>query len=150
VLNSNKTPRNATGILSIFFLLLLVFSQCKKEYSYEGGQEASDAVYSIRSDQNSCSGTIGGSYTAGIQMNASNTYTLFVNVVTPGKYSISTQTANGIIFNATGEFINPGDQNITLTASGTPTMVGNFTMTPEILGPSGPVGNGCDFVMAVK
>jgi hypothetical protein len=73
-----------------------------------------------------------------------------VYVAAIGNYAISTQTVDGVVFYATGEFTTLGDQNVTLTASGTPTNVGNFTMTPEIVGPSPLGGKACDFTMAVK
>lgn len=108
------------------------------------------ATYVIQSGQNLCVGSIGGSYTAGTPLNASNTYTLLVYVAAIGNFTISTQTVDGVIFYYSGEFTSLGDQNITLTAYGTPTSVGNFTMSPEIVGPSPLGGNGCDFTMAVK
>jgi hypothetical protein len=108
------------------------------------------ATYVIQSGQNLCIGNIGGSYTAGTPLNASNTYTLLVYVAAVGNFTISTQTADGVVFYYTGEFTTLGDQNVTLVGSGTPTSVGNFTMSPEIVGPAPLGGKGCDFTMAVK
>ncbi len=108
------------------------------------------ATYVIQSGQNLCIGSVGGSYTAGIPLNASNTYTLLVYVATIGNFTISTQTVDGVTFYYTGEFTSLGDQNVTLTGSGTPTSVGNFTMSPEIVGPAPLGGKACDFTMAVK
>ncbi len=108
------------------------------------------ATYVIQSGQNLCVGTVSGSYTAGTPLNGSNTYTLLVYVATVGNYTISTQTVDGVIFYGTGEFTSVGDQNVTLTATGTPTSVGSFTMSPEIIGPAPLGGQTCDFTMAVK
>ena len=108
------------------------------------------ATYVIQSGQNLCVGTVAGSYTAGTPLDASNTYTLLVYVATVGNYTISTQTIDGVIFYGTGEFTSTGDQNVTLTAEGTPTSVGSFTMSPEIVGPAPLGGKGCDFTMDVK
>ena len=108
------------------------------------------ATYVIQSGQNLCIGTVGGSYTAGTPLNASNTYTLLVYVQTPGNFTISTQPVDGVTFYYTGVFTSVGAQNVTLTATGTPTNVGNFTMTPEIVGPAPIGGKACDFTMAVK
>ena len=50
-------------------------------------------------------------------------------VTTVGTYSITTTTANGVTFSATGTFAGTGAQNITLTATGTPTAGGSTTFT---------------------
>jgi uncharacterized protein (TIGR02145 family) len=52
------------------------------------------------------------------------TQTITATVVTAGTYNINAE-ANGIIFNAKGTFINIGDQDVILTAKGSPTVAGN-------------------------
>ena len=108
------------------------------------------ATYVIQSGLNLCVGLISGSYTAGTALNASNTFALNVYVATVGNYTISTQTTDGVNFYATGTFTSLGTQDVTLAGSGTPINVGNFTMTPKIVGPAPLGGAGCDFTMAVK
>lgn len=74
---------------------------------------------------------IAGAYQQGIPLDASNTIQVQVNVTTAGKYSISTNTANGVVFSKTGSFTATGVQTILLTGSGTPVAPGvqNFTVT---------------------
>ncbi len=108
------------------------------------------ATYVIESGLNHCVGNIAGSYTAGTPLNASNTYTLTVYVTVVGNFTISTKTVNGITFYYTGTFTTLGTQMVTLTGYGTPVSVGNFTMTPEIVGPAPLGGQACDFTIAVK
>ena len=56
------------------------------------------------------------------------TQTITANVTTVGTYIIST-TSNGITFAASGTFAGTGNQNIVLTATGTPTAEGSNTFT---------------------
>ena len=108
------------------------------------------AVYSIASGVDHCVGQIAGAYTAGTALNASNTFTLTVYVSVAGVFSISTQPVNGVIFSYTGSFTRLGTNFVTLTGHGTPLSIGNFTLTPEIIG-SAPLGGlSCDFLLAVK
>ena len=74
---------------------------------------------------------IAGAYQQGIALDASNTIQVQVDVTTPGKYTISTNTANGVVFSKTGTFTTTGAQTILLTGSGTPVAPGvqNFTVT---------------------
>ncbi|KAA9041746.1 hypothetical protein FW778_06930 [Ginsengibacter hankyongi] len=74
---------------------------------------------------------IAGAYQQGIPLDASNTIQVQVNVTTAGKYSISTNIANGVVFSKTGSFTATGVQTILLTGSGTPVAPGvqNFTVT---------------------
>jgi hypothetical protein len=108
------------------------------------------ATYSIASGVDHCVGQIAGAYTAGTPLNASNTFTLTVYVSVAGIFSISTQTVNGIVFSYTGRFTRLGTNFVTLTGHGTPTNVGSFTLTPEIIGPAPLGGQSCDFLLPVK
>jgi hypothetical protein len=60
-----------------------------------------------------------------------NTVTIQVDVVSPGTYTISTNTVNGINFSASGTFTVTGTQNVTLTGTGTPAAVMLTTLTPQ-------------------
>ena len=108
------------------------------------------ATYVIESGQNLCVGSAAGSYTAGTPLSAANTYTLEVYVTALGNFTISTQTLNGIYFYYTGTFNSLGNQTVTLTGIGTPSAVGTFTFTPEIIGPAPLGGNACDFSLPVN
>jgi hypothetical protein len=104
----------------------------------------------IASGLDHCVGAIAGAYTAGTAMNASNTYTLTVYVTVVGSFSISTQTVDGVNFSYSGTFTTLGTQWVTLKAKGIPVSIGNFTMTPEIIGPAPLGAKSCDFTMPVK
>ena len=72
-----------------------------------------------------CSGVgINGTYVAGIALNSSNTVVISVNVTVAGTYSVTTSSANGVTFSASGVFLGTGTQNITLTSTDTPTAAG--------------------------
>lgn len=91
---------------------------------------AGTAVFLLNGAPTNCTGAVtNGTYTAGAALAATNTVTLNVTVVTPGSYSVSTNTQNGISFSAAGSFVAPGPQTITLTGTGTPTAAGAFNYT---------------------
>ncbi len=75
--------------------------------------------------------TINGTYSKGIALTTDNTVQAQVIVASPGTYTITTNTVNGIMFSKTGTFTSIGVQNIILTGSGTPTNSGdqNFTLS---------------------
>jgi hypothetical protein len=91
-----------------------------------------------------CSAVINGTYSAGTPLNAlTNTVTISVNVSVIGSYTISTTATNGMTFSATGTFASIGNQNVTLTGSGTPAANINTTI-PVSAGSSS-----CSFVIPV-
>jgi hypothetical protein len=135
----------------VFILIIFLLTNCKKEYSYEGGPVIDlPASYTLVSEGNLCTGNISGAYTAAIPLDADDTYTLTVNVSAPGQYAISTQTVNGITFNHSGTFTSTGMQTVTLSGYGKPGIIGVFTLRPEIIGQHVPGGQGCDFMVGVK
>jgi hypothetical protein len=135
----------------VFILIIFLLADCKKEYSYEGGPVTDlPASYTLLTEGNLCVGNISGAYTAAIPLDASATYTISVNVSSPGHYAISTQTVNGITFNHSGTFTSTGMQTVTLTGYGTPGIVGVFTLRPEIIEEHSPGGQACDFMVGVK
>jgi hypothetical protein len=88
---------------------------------------AGTAVFLLNGAPANCTGAVAnGTYTAGAALTATNTVTLNVTVATPGSYSVSTNTQNGISFSAAGNFTTAGPQTITLTGTGTPTAAGAF------------------------
>lgn len=67
---------------------------------------------------------IGGDYIVGTQMRSTDTMRINVLVTSPGDYSVSTDTVDGISFAAAGRFTAAGNQTITLLATGTPNEAG--------------------------
>jgi hypothetical protein len=55
------------------------------------------------------------------------TQTITANVTRVGSYNISTTAINGITFASIGSYSATGNQDVTLTASGTPSAVGTFS-----------------------
>lgn len=131
-----------TRILVLAILSGLVFSSCEKEYSEEngllpggGGGVGGTAVFSFDGSPGNCvAPVIGGSYQVGTALGASNTVQLAVTVVTPGTYTISTSSANGMSFAGSGSFTTSGAQTVTLTGSGTPSSAVTTAFTPGSTG----------------
>lgn len=88
--------------------------------------------------------TVAGNYNIGTALTASNTVTAQVTIGTPGSYTISTNTVNGMTFSGTGNFTTTGTQNVVLTGTGTPAGSGsqNFTVTYN--------GSSCTFSIPVS
>jgi len=104
----------------------------------------SSAIYTLNGAPSFCSNTtIGGVYLVDIPMNATNTATMQVNVITPGNYSITTDIQNTISFSASGTFTTTGLQLVTLVGTGYPAIRGNFTFT--VLAPT----SSCTFTVAM-
>ena len=78
---------------------------------------------------NCSSATFAGSYNAGVAMTASNTVTISVTITTPGAYNITTDTINGVWFNASGNFPTATTTPLVLTGNGTPVAAGPFIYT---------------------
>jgi len=79
------------------------------------------ATYSLAGSPTSCTGAVvQGTYKIGQNLTSANTAVIQVNVTTPGGYSISTATNNGIQFKRNGIFDNVGNYAVTLYATGTP------------------------------
>lgn len=87
--------------------------------------------------------TINGTYQAGTALTGANTVVLNVNVSTPGSWTITTSSVNGMVFNGSGNFAAAGAQTITLAGSGTPTAAGTFNI-PVTVG-----GATCNFSLTV-
>ncbi|MDQ6755679.1 MAG: hypothetical protein M3004_01975 [Bacteroidota bacterium] len=68
-----------------------------------------------------------GTYTQGVALTSSNTVQVTVTVTTPGTYTISTNTVNGVSFSKSGIFTATGVQNVILNGTGTPTNSGAQT-----------------------
>ncbi len=75
--------------------------------------------------------------TAGVPLNASNSFLISVDVSSIGTYAINTNLENGISFSANGTFSSLGTQSIILTGTGTPINPGSFVYTLQSLGVTG-------------
>lgn len=75
------------------------------------------------------SATFAGSYNAGVPMTSANTVTINVTITTPGAYNITTDTVNGVWFNASGNFPTATTTTLILTGNGTPVASGPFIYT---------------------
>jgi uncharacterized protein (TIGR02145 family) len=75
-----------------------------------------------------CATAVAGTLIAGTPVSGV-TQTITATVNTVGTYNISTTNANGVTFAGSGTFAGTGSQNIVLTATGTPTAMGNNTFT---------------------
>jgi uncharacterized protein (TIGR02145 family) len=69
-----------------------------------------------------------GTMTVGVPVSGV-TQTYIANVTTAGSYSITTATVQGVSFAASGTFTETGNQQVTLIASGTPTVIGTYSYT---------------------
>ncbi len=111
-------------------------------FGASSGSSSGTAVYTFDGAPDDCvTPVVAGTYTAGVALTASNTVTLLVNVTTPGTYTVSTGTANGIKFSGSGTFAATGPNIITLVGSGTPVDASVIQYTPG--------GNGCSFDITV-
>ncbi|MEI9958835.1 MAG: hypothetical protein WDM90_21555 [Ferruginibacter sp.] len=103
------------------------------------------ATFSFDGGTGTCTNfLLAGVYTAGVATNSSNTVTLKVTVLTPGTYTITTPTVDGITFSGTGTFTTATSTTVVLTASGTPTPANSGPFTFTMGG-----GSGCSFTLTV-
>jgi hypothetical protein len=88
------------------------------------------AQYLLAGSPNNCSSpAFSGSYTEAKALTSLNTVVITVSVITPGDYTITTDTIGGISFSASGTFTTTGDQQVTLSATGTPSFAGFYYFT---------------------
>ncbi|MEO8710732.1 MAG: hypothetical protein ABI405_01350 [Parafilimonas sp.] len=83
------------------------------------------ADYELSGNLNDCENPdIQGSYEEAMILSATNVVIINVDVFTAGDYTITTDTADGIFFSASGTFNTTGTQQVTLTGNGTPNAAG--------------------------
>jgi hypothetical protein len=103
------------------------------------------AVFTLSGAPNACAPvTVNGFYILLKPLDGANTVVIQANVATPGSYTISTNTVNGITFSASGVFATAGLQNIILRGSGAPQATGTSTLTPVY------AGSACSFSVTVQ
>lgn len=94
---------------------------------FSAGGGLGTALYTLGGSPGNCSvSNINGNYVTGIPMGANNMVSMTVNVNSVGTYIITGTAVNGVTFNASDTFKNPGIQNIFLKATGTPLVAGTF------------------------
>ncbi len=101
--------------------------------------------YTLQGSPGNCmNDTIKGSYLQTVALDTSNKVIISVNVITPGKYSISTNTVNGYSFSDEGMFATTGIQSIIIKGEGTPVNAGTdiFTVNAN--------NNTCSFSVTVS
>jgi hypothetical protein len=131
---------------TIFFVVIF-FAACTKENSgsVPTGPASSSGIadFTLAGAPGNCTDVVvSGAYNAGIAASNADSALITVDVDSIGSYLISTNTENGISFNASGSFTRYGTQFVGLKASGRPIANGTFTYT---------IGtNGCSFTVIVK
>jgi hypothetical protein len=126
VLTASGTP-SAAG--TVTFPVVAGSSTCSKDLTVNSGSSA--GVYTLVGNGSACSGafSVQGTYTQGTALTAANTVTVQVNVTTVGSYSLTTNTANGVSFSASGTFSVTGLQTVVMAGTGTPVASGSIAYT---------------------
>jgi hypothetical protein len=126
VLTGNGTPVKKGN----FSFVPVTNNTCNFTITFLEGAPA--AVFSYAGAPATCTApVISGTYGSGVALGASNYVDLAVNVTTPGAYTISTNSANGISFSGSGSFTTTGAQVVRLIGNGTPSASGTFAYTPS-------------------
>src|SRR5689334_16457931 len=99
------------GYCLILFFLSVLFSACKKEYSYEGGPKLAGYCTNMLAK---------GNYQVGKELTDSNSLVIEVQVTTKGFYRITSDTVNGFSFSGSGSVADTGRTEIQLTGHGKP------------------------------
>ncbi len=121
----------------IFFSVAL--AACQKEQSFESGYEPGSGSLQEDVSGDCFPKTVNGVYEANVALSSAlNNITVDVDVTKTGTYTITTDTINGVYFNATGTFTTLGVNTITLRGHGTPFSSGvhNFVVSYD--------GTSCD------
>ncbi len=107
----------------LLLLVLLAGLACKKEYSYE--KPAVSKGFLNQDAFGNCDTMIAsGNFTETHPLNDTNTLTVTVHVNKAGSYIITSDSANGYSFGASGNFGEPGTFQVKLNGRGTPLVRG--------------------------
>ncbi|MGC8749970.1 hypothetical protein [Hydrotalea sp.] len=119
------------GIFALTIMFL--FQACSKEYSYETGKGYSGvAIGTLQDSTGNCQNVfVNGTYVVDSVLTDSNYIVVTVNIISPGKYYIFTDTANGFWFADSSIVLSTGTQNIKLKGYGKPILPvdANFVIT---------------------
>lgn len=122
------TPAN-DGISN--FTVTYLASACTVPVTVLPAGGATPAVFTFDGSPDACmDAEVSGEYVKDVATNSSHFTTIYVNVITPGTYSVSTVISNGISFSGSGVLSSTGPQTITLYASGTPLSATGTTNIP--------------------
>jgi hypothetical protein len=136
VLTGQGTPAAAGN----FPYVPVTSNTCNFTVSFLSGAPA--AVFTYAGAPAACTApVISGTYAATAPMGSGNYVDMAVNVTTPGAYTVSTNSNNGMSFSGSGAFSTTGAQVIRLIGNGTPSSTGTFDYTPT--------NNGCKFSVTV-
>jgi hypothetical protein len=120
-------------LIIALFAAVIVAVSCQKEYSLDTAKNPGAlAVGTLKDSLGDCQPiVINGKYVADTALTSNNYVTVQVNVVTTGKYVISTDIQNGYSFYDSGYFAKTGPQPVTLKGSGKPIQAAtsSFTVT---------------------
>ena len=126
VLTGNGTPIKAGN----FPFVPVTSNTCNFTLSFLNGPPS--AVFTYAGGTATCTApVISGTYGIGVALGSGNYVDLAVNVTTPGAYTVSTNSANGISFSGSGAFTAIGAQVLRLIGNGTPSGSGTFAYTPS-------------------
>jgi len=114
--------------LYFFFLVATFFAACSKELSTEGPGFGGIATGSLLDSSSICkAATIKGQFKELETLTDSNFVLVSVNFTTQGKYTIFTDTVNGMWFRDSGFAFVQGANTIKLKGNGSPILPGTFT-----------------------
>jgi hypothetical protein len=125
-----KSTMVGRRLVYLFFIVFFfVFFSCVKEFSFENGL-VSAGVLKKDAGGNCLPIQVAGTYISGRQLGDTNFIQIGVNVISRGRYMISTDTVNGYSFQASGNFSDSGYFLIKLSGSGKPLAsdTDNFTI----------------------
>ena len=135
VLTGNGTPIKAGS----FPFVPVTSNTCNFTVSFLSG--APSAVFTYAGGTGNCTAPqIQGVYATGVALGSGNYVDLAVIVTSPGAYTVSTNSANGISFSGSGAFTANGNQVIRLIGNGTPAAPVTSSYTPS---------GGCSFSITV-
>jgi hypothetical protein len=124
------------------FSYTLGSNTCSFPVTISNGINTGSAVFTFNGAPGPCTNvSVGGNYTAGNLLTASNIIKIDVNVLKTGTYSIKTDLLNGILFSGSGSLTTMGYDVVSLNGTGTPTIEGVFRYIPS--------NNGCPFAIRV-
>ncbi len=106
----------------ILFFLSVLFSACKKEYSYEGGRKLSGYCTNIIPH---------GNYWIGKEVTDSNFLMVEVHITSKGFYSVTSDTVNGFSFSGSGSVADTGTTELQLAAHGEPVTLETSVFTVQ-------------------
>ncbi|AUP78131.1 fibrinogen-like YCDxxxxGGGW domain-containing protein [Flavivirga eckloniae] len=116
---------------------LLIFNMDSNCFQFYTGAAWSDCLGAGSVSQNKLdcgSISLNGAYMVGTPFNGTNTITIDVVINTYDTYNITTNSANGYSFSASGSFASLGVHTITLTGTGTPLAAQTDTFTISLNG----------------